>query len=245
MNIPTSPPKNKTLTGIVTQIIGNRILFTTNAAASYDAETAQATFFRRNDTPILFSDILVGDKIKIEGKLWEDNSMNAVSIQNISLYPHTGTYTGKIISIDPVKGTFTIQNTDYGLQTIHTDNLTVLRKNNINIGLRDLKPGLRAKVKGIWERNRDNLLGKQVIVKARLINISLIGKLVMRSDDALTVVSNKTIYGIDITKARIINKNNKPLLTDKLIMGGQVRIEGKHIAESNEIIGSIVKDLSI
>jgi hypothetical protein len=239
-----SYPLQKTFTGTVTKISGNQVTFKTNSAASYMADTGSASLVRRNGAAMRLEEIVVGDKVQVGGRLWQDGSMNASYIRNMSLYVHNGTFTGKIIAINP-GNSLTIQSKTHGIQTIQTSPLTVYKKNGKTGTLGDVVYGITVTVKGTWERNNTTVVAKEVDAKIRLLNIDITGQLVMRSDAALTVLANGVAYGVDITKAQIKSKNNKIIKPSELTLSGQVRVQGKHLSESPSITATTVKDLTL
>ena len=91
----------KNLTGVVTRLVGNQVIFKTANAVVYSAETSNAALVRKNGTPMRFAEFAIGDKVEVRGQVWPDNSMTTTRIRDLTLYVHNGTFTGKIIGLDP------------------------------------------------------------------------------------------------------------------------------------------------
>lgn len=236
----------KTLTGVVTKIYASQITFITTSAATYTAETINATLVRKNGAAMQLSEVLVGDKIKVKGQLWNDNSISAASVQDNSLYAHTGTFTGKIISINPADSSFVMQSKANGSQTIHRNNFTSFSKNGSNAGFSSLELGMTAVVKGMWDRSNANILATSVAASFRLINIYFTGTLSMQNGTSLTVVgTGNVIYGVDAGQAKLLSKNSLPMAIGEFKIGDSLRVWGKHISGSVQITGTQIKDSSV
>ncbi len=233
----------KNLTGVVTKITGNQIFFKTANAVVYAAETSAAALVRRNGTAMLFSEFAVGDRVEVHGQTWQDNSMSATRIRNLTVYAHNGTFTGKITALDPLTGTLTLQGAQYGTQTVHTNPQTVYMKNGSIVPVQDIAVGMSATIKGTWERTRGDVAAREVRATVRLLNIDITGQLMIKDGYNLTVVSNGVLYGIDASTAKVKSKNNKPMLVSELAMA-TVRVQGKHIQESPHIVAATIKDLA-
>jgi hypothetical protein len=237
--------KQKILTGVVTSIYGNQITFKTTSAAIFSAETSQAVLTRKNGASMAFNEILTGDKVEVKGMVWSDNSINASSVRNMSLYAHSGTFTGKIASINTFENSFTIPNKEYGVQTIRTDAFTSYKKNSSSATFKDMEMGFSVTVKGVYDRSKTEILAKEVKATVRLINISFTGSLVAKTNTGLTVVNNNVPYGVDITKAKLQDKSGKALDIFLFNIGDSIKVEGKHISESLQIQASLAKDTSV
>jgi hypothetical protein len=211
----------------------------------YKAEVSAANLTRKNGASMKFEEIILGDKVEVKGQLWPDNSLNVSVVRNMSLYPHSGTFSGKIINIEPVSSRFTIQKSQ-GTQVIKTDSLTTYKKNGSSSTFRDLELGMSVKVKGIWERNNADVIAKEVSGNLRLVSIEFTGRMVMKSDSAITVVgANNAMYGVNTTKAKIMSKNNKPILVGELRLDDVLKVSGKHVSGRLEVIAGTIKDNSL
>lgn len=231
----------KQIKGVVVQIIGNRLLVRASSAEKYDAETSNALLTKRNGAVIKFSDIQVGDKVGLVGTVWQDLSVNAKSVRVTSLYTHSGTFSGKVEKVNIPENNFTIKSSKQGAQQVTVDAETSYAS-AVATSLATLEPGMSVQVKGVWERDRSYILARRVLARVRLLNIDIIGDLVAKTPEALTVTANGVIYAINVDHAKFLSKNNKPLNIQALAMG-RVRIQGKHIAESPKILATKVKDL--
>lgn len=238
--------EQKIVTGKVTGIAGTQITFLVGSAAIYMAQAENVILARKNGTGMQFSEILLGDKIEVSGLVRQDNTIAASYIKDLSLYAHTGTASGKVGTINVSAASFTLVNKERGVQNIHTDGYTVFKKNKIYAALADLEPGMGVSVKGSWERNGTDVFAKEVQATQRLIDIYFTGSLMVRGNTALTVVSeNNVIYAIDIANAQLQSKNGKPMTAAQFNMSDALRVWGKHVSGSPQIIASRVKDANI
>lgn len=236
----------KTFSGTVTKINGSQIFFATTSAANYSAEVGSASLVRKNGAVMQFADFLVGDKVEIIGTLWNDNSISASSVKDLSLYAHTGTFAGKIISISPADFSFVMQSKAYGNQTIATNNFTSFTKNGSVAAFKDLSLGMATTVKGMWDRSNTNLVATAVTGTLRLIDIYFTGIVSIQGANSLTVIGNgNVIYGVDLSKAILQSKNGKPLAFYEIKVGDALRVWGKHISGSVQIVGTEIKDSSV
>jgi hypothetical protein len=233
----------KTLYGTMLGISGSQIYFQTTSGAKYAAEFSKSVITKKNGSAISINDFLIGDKIEVIGNLWSDNSISASSIKDLTLYAHTGTFTGKIISIDPGTSSFNLQTSSPEIKIIYTNPLTSFKKNGGAISFNGLEIGMTANVKGIWERKNSSVTATLVDAKLRYVNISITGQLRMNLPGSITIVSNNTIYGVETTNAKILNKKGKIFPQEKLAWGDTIKVTGKHVSGSVKIIGSVVKDL--
>lgn len=238
--------EEKELSGVVTSLIGNVIYFKTSSAANYRAETGTARLARKNGADMNFDEIQAGDRVKIKGKIWPDNSINASFVRDMSLYAHNSAFAGKITGLSPRNLSFTMESRRYKTQTIVTDRYTKFLKNNVPASFADIVLGMTANVKGTWERANLIVAASEVSLKQRLLNITVSGELKMVSLAAFTLAGdNNVIYGVDITGAKLLGKNNKPLPQNKFLNGHRVRVTGKHAAENVQITAQTIKNLSV
>ncbi len=236
--------KLKTLKGTVIQAKENQLVFRVSSAATYTVRTWEGKLIKKFGADMAFSEILVGDKIEVVGETWEDNTINSIQVRNLSLYPHSGTVSGKIISLDPFSNTLTLQTSGQGVFNVKTDGLTIFTKNGSPTGLRELEPGISVSVKGTWERDKTKIFAKQIKATVRLVNIDITGKVMMLSQTAITVLANaNVIYGVDIQTTAFKNKKGKLGYFGELMVGDTVRVKGKHISGKNQITASLVKNL--
>lgn len=241
-----SSPKQTTLIGVVGRIAGNELTFSTPSAAIYRAQTSSAVLLRKYGAPMRFEEILAGDKVEVTGMVFSDNSINAVSVKNLSLYVHIGTFTGKIGIINPAASTFTLDSKAYGVQTIKADGLTVIKKNGSASSLSEMHTGMSARVKGTWERSNKNVGATEVDGTLRLINVSFIGTLVMMGPTGFTVIgANNAIYAVDFGNAQLVSKNNKPIAWGEFKLDDKLTVQGKHISGQLQITASKIKDSSL
>lgn len=234
---------DRNITGVVTKLVGNQIIFKTTNAVVYSAETSNTVLVRKNGAPLQFSEFAIGDKVEVHGQVWKDNSMTTTRIRDLTMYTHNGTFTGKITAFDVSANILTLLGTQYGSQTIHMNPQTVYMKNGSIVPLEQIAVGMSATIKGTWERARTEVVAREVRATARLLNIDITGELVLKDGLALTVTSNGVLYGIDASTAKVRSKNNKVMNLSELSMS-TVRVQGKHIPESTHIVASSVKDLT-
>lgn len=236
----------KTLTGVVTAFNGNQITFAATSAAKYTADSGSAQLTRKNGVAIKLSEILVGDKISVTGTLWGDNSISASFIQDLSLYTHTSSFSGKISSINSADNSFVMDSKTYGSQTIHTNNFTTYYKNGSSATFKDLILGMTASVKGQWDRSSVDVTAMTVNGSYRLIDIYFTGTLSIKNGTAFTVIGNgNVIYGVDASGATLQSKNSKPMSLGEFNVGDSLRVWGKHLSGSVAIMGTQIKDPSV
>jgi hypothetical protein len=236
----------KTLTGSITALSGNQIIFAATSAATYAADTGSAQLLRKNGAAMQLSEFIVGDKIQVTGTLWGDNSIGATTIRDLSLYTHTGTYSGKISAINTADNSFTMNSKTYGSQTIHTNNFTSYSKNGSSATFKDLILGMTASVKGMWDRSKLNITATSVSGSYRLIDIYFTGSLSAKNGAAFTVTGNgNVIYGVDLSGAVLQSKNGKTMSLSDFNVGDAVRIWGKHLSGSVAIVGTQITDSSV
>lgn len=241
----TTITETKSLIGTITKIIGSRVIIVTSTGLVYHPDIGTASLTRRNGAPMKFSELSIGDKVEIIGKSFHDNSFLAHSLRNLSLYAHNTTHKGKIATVAPTSSSLTLQSSRYGIINIFCDHLTTFKINNSISTFNQLKVGMTVTIKGTWERNKNDLVAKIIEAKLKLIDIEFIGQLVMKNLGGITVIVKNTIYGVDITKAKLQNKLGKSVGYDKFSMGDTVKVKGEHISGSQQIFGSIIKNTSI
>ena len=233
----------KTLSGAIVSIAGSGIIFTNGTAASYRADLNNAVLSRKNGASMNVAEMLVGDKIQVTGTLWSDNSISVQALRNLSLYAHNGTFSGKIIGINPAALSFTLQSASYGNQTIKTNNFTTFSKNKSSATFKDMELGMSATIKGVWDRSSSDVTASQVQGTLRLINIDFTGTLYGINGNSITVIGNgNVIYGVDISKAKLLDKNGKTLKLEKFVIGNTLLVKGEHVSGSVKINAFSVKD---
>jgi len=236
----------KTFSGTVIKIYGSGVVFKSTSAATYSADLANAVLTRKNGAAMKLEEILIGDKVNVIGTLWADNSISATSIKDMSLYAHTGTFTGKITGINPAGFSFTLESKQNGDQTIYTNNFTSFSKNGSNAGFQDLQLAMTATIKGVWDRSNTTVTASMVAGNFRMIAIYFIGTLSVRNVNALTVIGNgNVIYGVDAGNASILSKNGKAMNIAEYKQGDTLRVWGKHISGMVAVTASEVKDASV
>lgn len=236
----------KTFTGTVIRVGGSQVIFKAGNGATFGAEISGAKLVRKFGAGMQFSEITIGDKIEVKGILWEDNSISASFLRNMSLYVHNGTFSAKVISTDPAGLNFSMQSRTNGIQTVHTDSLTIFKKNSGSSSLSDIEAGMTVTAKGTWERNNSIIFAKTVTWSVRLINIAFTGVLKARSDARLSVMAGgNTFYAVDTETAKLLSKNGKPINISELNMDDNLKITGKHRSEDVRVTASQVKDMSI
>jgi hypothetical protein len=140
----------KVFSGTVTKLNGSQVYFKTSTAATYTAEVGTIPLLRKYGSSMQFSEIMIGDKVEVKGTLWPDNSISATYFRDTSFYPHTGTFAGKIVSVDPFASSFIMQSSQ-GTQTIRVNSSTSFIRNGAASGLGEMAPGISVTVKGTNE----------------------------------------------------------------------------------------------
>lgn len=236
----------KTVIGTVSQVYGNQVVFSAVSGAVYRAEIGNAVITRKNGASIQLSEILIGDKVEVKGTLWPDNSISAVSLKNNSLYTHNSTFSGKISSINTLDSSFVMYSKTNGDQTIFTNSFTMFTVNGKTVGFKDLQIGITVSVKGVWDRAKTKVVASKVAGTFRLININFTGNLYMKSPTALTIIGNgNVIYGVDISQAVLKSKNGKIMNVSDLRMGDSLKVWGKHMSGSVQVVATKVTDTSV
>lgn len=230
------------LVGVVTAQYANQVVFKTNAAVVYRAEASYAGLVRRNGGAIAVTDIAVGDRVEVRGQVWSDNSMSASAIRNLTLYTHAGTFSGKIMAVDQPNKSISLQSAQHSKQTIRTTAATLFTRNGTITTFQDMQVGMSATVHGTWERNKTEVIADSIRARVRLINIDITGDVTMKDGSALTVVANGVLYAVDAGNAVLRSKNNKVMYLTDLGLE-QVRVWGKHMAESPSITAARIKSL--
>ncbi len=229
--------------GVITGILGTQLQFSTTSGAYYSVQTQNVSLTQRYGSPMQLSEFVAGDKIQVIGLARPDNNIAASLVRDMSLYAHNSTFTGKIISLNPLSNYLIIDSRQWGMQTIHTNTYTVFKKNSVSATITDLIAGMTVTVKGAWERTSKDVAAVSVQAVIRLVNIDITGRLVMRGDSALTVVgSNNAIYGVSLAGAKLLNKKGQPFTVGQFMMDDILRVSGKHISGSTEIAASQIKD---
>jgi len=232
----------KTLSGTVVSIYASGVVFTNGTAAKYRADFGNAQLSRKNGAAMSFAEILVGDKLQVTGTLWSDNSISATSVRDLSLYAHSGTFSGKITGIDIAGLSFTMQTTGIGIQTIKTNSFTAFTKNKSSATFNDLAIGMAAAVKGIWDRSRLDVTASQVQGTLRLVNIDFTGTLYGINGSGLTIIGNGNVmYGVDASKAKLLDKNGKAVVPSALNIGDTLSVHGEHVSGSVSVNGLTIK----
>ncbi len=237
--------QQRVFTGIITAKNVSGFLFSGSSGITYSVDIAGANLVRKNGSSMLFSEFILGDKIEVRGTLWGDNSISASSIRDLSLYAHTGTFSGKIISLDPATQSFTVQSSQPLQRNIHTTSLTSLKKNGGSATFQDLQIGMSVSVKGFWERQAGEITASAVQATLRLVNIQVTGQITLVLPNALTVVSSGTIYGVDISKAVLKKSDGSVASINSFTTGDMVRVTGKHVSGKVQITASSVKKISV
>ena len=236
----------KTVTGVITQINVSSVVVSTGSAAKYSIDGGNAQLLRKNGASMQFSEFRVGDKVEAKGNLWSDNSMNALYIKDLSLYAHTGTFSGKITAIDPAAASYTIDGKTNGTQTIYTNSFTAFTKNGATASFSSLELGMTLSVKGVWDRSKANVVATKVEGSFRMINIYFTGISSMKNGNALTVIGNgNVIYGVDASNSLVQNKNGQPIPLSRYQVGQAVRVWGKHISGMMQVTATQIKNIAI
>lgn len=229
--------------GKVTAIVGTEVSFSTASAAYYNMQTQNISMQRRYGSAMQISEMMIGDRIEVTGLLRPGNEIAATLVKDLSLYTHTSSVSGKIITINPLAKTIGITNSKHQNQTVYLDNITTITKNGAYATIADLSPAMAVSVKGTWERSSTDIHALTFKATVHLVSIYITGALMVRGADFITVIgSNGPIYGVDIANSQVLDKNGKPILISNIDMDHTIRIWGKHISGTPEIIASKIKD---
>ncbi len=228
----------RTVTGVVQQLVYSRILLRLTSGQVIDVDASQAALYRKNGLPMLFTDIAVGNRVQVTGKAWSDGSMTAQRVRNLSLYPHAGTFAGKMSSVDVLGRTCTIRSTLYGEQQILFTADTVLTVKGRESVLEAVEVGMSAVVRGVWEQTRTRVVARSVRITFRLLNIDITGAVVSQVGSDCTVVVGSALYAVHTAGA--VFRGLSEAATAAQLVGRTVRVVGKHIAESLSVTATRV-----
>jgi hypothetical protein len=209
-------------------------------------KSVKLSLSKKQGTPMQLSEIKIGDKIEASGLTAGNNTIYQTnSIRDLSVYPKKGTFTGIITALNILQNQFTIYNKTSGNQTIHLTPLTTFTQTTQTASSNDLKPGMTATVKGLWERTATDITATQISAKFRYINIELTGTILWKSETGFTIATTTgTLYGINFTAAKLQNKNNQPIQPNEFNVGDTIKIQGKHLAENPQITATTIKNTS-
>lgn len=230
------------LVGVVERLLGKRAVLVTKTAAKFDVDSSQAKLQKKNGSSIEWSEVWVGDKLEIVGQVWQDNSVSAEVLTDLSLYAHKCTLVGTVTAVMPDYKGFKLQNSVLGEVTVKLGSLVDITLNGRAAQLQALRPKVKVKLKGSWERDRRIVYATQLELKTRKVKVEIAGELVIKDANAITVVSGGVIYGVDIHAAKIINKSRKVIGFEALAMGGTVRVRGRHLSGDTHIEAAEVRE---
>ena len=232
----------RTVTGVVQQLVYSRILLRLTSGQIVDVDTAQAVLYRKNGLPMVFTDIAVGNRVQVGGQVWSDGSMTAHKVRNLSLYPHAGTFAGKVVAVDVAGRMCTIRSALYGEQRILFTADTALTVKGRESVLGVVEVGMSAVVRGVWEQTRAQVIARSVRITYRLLNIDITGEVVSQVESDCTVVVGTAIYAVHT--AGTVFRGLAEGVTAAQLVGRMVRAVGKHIAESLSVTAVRVTVLS-
>lgn len=230
------------LVGVVERIFGRRAILRTKTAAKFDVDASQAKLQKKNGSGIEWREVWVGDKLEVVGQVWQDNSVSANVLTNLSLYAHKCTLVGTVTAVMPDYKGFKLQNSVLGEVGVEVSSQVAVSLNGSAAQLQVLRPHLKVKVKGTWERDRKQVYATELQLRLRKLRIEITGELVIKDANSLTVVSGGVIYGVDIHAAKITNKSRKVIGFEALAMGGTVRVRGRHLSGDTHIEATEVRE---
>lgn len=230
---------DRVIRGVVQRIVFQRLQLRTAAGRVYDAETSGAVLLRKNGLPLLFAEVAVGDAVEVEGTVWPDGSVSAVRVRDLSMFPHSGTFSGKVVAVDTAAASIQFHSSAYGLQRAVLGPETSMHVKNLPPLLANVAAGMTVRVQGTWERDRSTVHARTVRVTYRLLNVRIVGSVVGAVDADLTVVADGSIYAVHAQAARLRGvPEGRPL---SWLVGRAVVVEGKHIAQSLELVATKIR----
>ena len=209
---------------------------------TYTVDASAAKTHRRFGAAMQVGDIQPGDSVVVKGTV-DGSSIKAEYVRDTSLQARNGVFSGKVTAING--SSFTLQTYGRGQETVNTDSATMFKKNGQPAQLSALAVGSQVRVAGVWDKTNNNISAKYVNIVVRMVRANLTGTLAGVNGSTLTFNgSNGTVYTVDASKARTVNKSGSKITLGDLGTGDSLRIYGRHEAGSVNIIATLVRDLS-
>lgn len=231
--------QEQSVRGVVQRVVYQRVQVKTTAGRIYDAEVSGAVLQRKNGLAMELSELRAGDVVELAGSVWSDNSMTVTRLRNVSLHPHSATFTGKVVEMDLGQALLRFHTTAYGEQQAHIGPTTTIQVKGATSSISSIAPGMSVIVKGTWERSRNDVVARSIVATYRLLNITIVGEVVGQVGSDLTVAADGLPYAVHVQGVSVRGMPAGQPLT--WLMGRRVRVTGKHRAESLELVATTVR----
>ena len=122
--------------------------------------TTETKLLRRFGGKAELSEFAIGDQLQIIGKTTATASatVEAKVVRDLSIQKRFGVFFGRVLSLKPETGEFTIQSLNRGQLSAAPDTKTIyVNRKQITIKFSDLAIGHTVRVKGVWNRETNTL----------------------------------------------------------------------------------------
>lgn len=127
------------------------ILVVSKDGTNYTVNYSTAKLIRKYNATAAEAEILVGDFLKIFGKI-EGANVTAKRVKDLSIQKYNGKFNGTIKSIDSTSKTLVLTTNHRGDQTVNVYDTTKIRLKNQVKSFSDLAVGNKITIKGTWNR---------------------------------------------------------------------------------------------
>jgi Cu/Ag efflux protein CusF len=129
--------------------IAAKTITVTKNSVDYVVDYSNARLVRKYNATADISEILVGDFVKIFGKI-NGTNVTAKRVKDLSIQKFNGKFHGTIKSIDTTDNSFVLQTKKRGDQTVEVSSTTKIRYKSTTKAFSDLAVGNRVIIKGTW-----------------------------------------------------------------------------------------------
>ncbi len=236
----------KSLTGRVISLSGTMIKLLAANGGNFDIDTSGAKINRRYGAVMPVTDIQVNDTLEVKGE--RDNAtstlIHAKHIQDLSLQARNGDFRGTVLSLTGT--TFVLQSVNRGMQTVLTNEHTLIKMDGTSSSFSNITIGASVKVIGAWNRTNNNVTAKEIHVNQYPVAINVHGTLQSKNGTLLTIQGkNGVSYTVNAASSTVVLRNNVASNLSELSIGNLVEIKGKHAFGSSMIIAQRVRNLSL
>lgn len=209
--------------------------------------------YRRYGAAAQLSEFMIGDQLAIKGTITSSSTplaMTAQVIKNLSIEKKNGTFNGKILSLSATSTSFIIEPKARQQQTINVTSNTKYLWGKKTASRSDLAIGQQVIVKGVWDRQSNNVLADSVTIK--IINVVKRGEITAinisnssSTPSTLTLKTKDQTYTVKITEqTKLVRKFGGKSLLSEFSVGDQAQVTGTLDSETI-ITAKLVKDISI
>ena len=228
------------IVGTVASINGSNITLNTKKGGIYIVDASNTTIMK-STSQIKMSDVSSGDTLMVIGEI-NNNNIKATKIVDgiVKSTNFKATYfVGKITSING--STFLIQPIGKKQplnEIIKSDGNTIYTKGGKPSSLADIALGQTVIITGT--ESGDTITAASISIKVNKVGTKIIGNVETISKDLITVKDNNSeIYTVDISKAKIKNRN-------KIIqVGNKVIVFGGQSSGTTNILATIIRKVLV